>query len=62
MQKLIDFNSTMTWENLLAKLDKSNNQQQKWDQQKQAQIPTNLIKEEPCDLNWLDSSSNARGF
>ena len=61
MQTLIDFCSTMTWENLLAKLDKSNYQQQKWDEQKLAQIPTNLIKQEPCDLNWLDSSSNARG-
>ena len=61
MQTFIDFNSTITWENLLAKLDKSNYQIQKWDEQKLSQIPTNLIKQEPCDLNWLDSSANARG-
>ena len=56
MQTQINFNSTMAWNELLANLDKQNVQQLKWDLQVQHEIPANLIKTEPADVNWASTS------
>jgi hypothetical protein len=56
MQTQINFNSGMPWNELLSNLDKQNVQQLKLDSQAQHDIPDNLMKIEPADVNWSTSN------
>ena len=69
MRAMINFNSTMSWNDLLRNLDKTlphvvaYDQQQlqqptRWDSQTQQLIPLDMIKTEPLNVNWLDSNAN----
>ena len=71
MRAMINFNPAMTWDNLIANLEKSlphviayDNQQQqqatRWDSLTQQLVPTNMIKTEPLEANWLDTTRSGQ--